>query len=830
MPSSRLSATTGKRRSPQRFHSARITAIAGRAHTYDTLGRLVQTTERFEQEAFKQYVSTTGFDDLGRVSSTTYPSGLALGYAYSNGTAPQGKTAGFLISLANAASPALPYWSISALASPFDARGNLLKAVLGNGISSDNVFDTISSKAFALRAGAGSGADRFDQRYTYDAAHNLVVRTNGFGGGEERFAYDKLDRLRSYTVNSVERSALTYNAIGNILTKSDVGGYHYSASRPHAVSWAAGTAYGYDANGNLLSASGNQSRSNTWSDYNLPETISANGAVTRFEYDEQYKRVKETTTAGSTERRLWLLHPDNAGGLAFEREETWVSGVMQKNENRHYIAVGGQVIGVVKTHNANDPEAALNGTASSDANFTLYWHKDALGSIVAVSNGAGTVIERPAFDAWGRRLLNDRQIDWSAAGPAHGDRGYTGHEHLDEQGLVHMNARLYDPVLARFLSPDPLIQSPHDLQNYNQYSYVLNSPLRYTDPSGKCIWDFCIVEIFVAVAGAAAINNGNQYWRIAGTVALAWALGPGFGEGGGLVETGLGTTWAGGTSATAVGNSAIAGGLTSYVASGGDVEAAFIGAIAGGAFTYVGGPAGLGGAEKIIAHAVIGCAQGAVTGGSCGPSAMAAAFGKLATPSGIPAGVEPFVASVIAGGTASVIGGGKFANGALQAAMGYLFNQLSGGPRYLNKPTSSTDVLIHKPDGTAFWVPLAAASAAATAVNLGHENISVTHPTVEQVGQRISLGGLALTAGGLQTGYVPAMAAGSGLQVTGAALEFFGRPNSSNALSLATELATDRIPAVRFGAGVSLGVSAIRFGASTLPVSRPPQLSELNVP
>ena len=64
------------------------------------------------------------------------------------------------------------------------------------------------------------------------------------------------------------------------------------------------------------------------------------------------------------------------------------------------------------------------------------------------------------------------------------DRGYTGHEHLDAFGLINMNGRVYDPYIGRFLSPDPLVQQPGNLQNYNRYSYVLNNPLKYTDPSG----------------------------------------------------------------------------------------------------------------------------------------------------------------------------------------------------------------------------------------------------------------------------------------------------------------------------------------------------------
>ncbi|MDJ0947274.1 MAG: RHS repeat-associated core domain-containing protein, partial [Kiloniellales bacterium] len=63
-------------------------------------------------------------------------------------------------------------------------------------------------------------------------------------------------------------------------------------------------------------------------------------------------------------------------------------------------------------------------------------------------------------------------------------RGFTGHEHLDAVGLIHMNGRVYDPVLGRFLSADPFVPSPTATQSFNRYSYVGNNPLSYTDPTG----------------------------------------------------------------------------------------------------------------------------------------------------------------------------------------------------------------------------------------------------------------------------------------------------------------------------------------------------------
>ena len=88
-----------------------------------------------------------------------------------------------------------------------------------------------------------------------------------------------------------------------------------------------------------------------------------------------------------------------------------------------------------------------------------------------------------SLDAWGRRR-NPDGFGYDNLSSATFDRGYTGHEHLDEFGLINMNGRLYDPMLGRMLSPDIVIQQEHNSQAYNRYSCCFNNPLRFTDPSG----------------------------------------------------------------------------------------------------------------------------------------------------------------------------------------------------------------------------------------------------------------------------------------------------------------------------------------------------------
>lgn len=129
-----------------------------------------------------------------------------------------------------------------------------------------------------------------------------------------------------------------------------------------------------------------------------------------------------------------------------------------------------------------------------------YICRDYLGSITHVTDGSGSLVEELSYNAWGR-LRDPRTHEIYAPGEEPDlflGRGYTGHEHLAMFGLINMNARLYDPAVGRFLSPDPYVQAPDRSQNFNRYSYCLNNPLRYTDESGEY---FGIDDLIAAVVG-----------------------------------------------------------------------------------------------------------------------------------------------------------------------------------------------------------------------------------------------------------------------------------------------------------------------------------------
>jgi len=140
-----------------------------------------------------------------------------------------------------------------------------------------------------------------------------------------------------------------------------------------------------------------------------------------------------------------------------------------------------------------------------------YICRDYLGSITHLTNSAGAVVQELSYDAWGRlrNPANQQAYTQGQEPELFLGRGYTGHEHLAQFGLVNMNARLYDPAVGRFLSPDPYVQNPLFSQNYNRYSYVLNNPLRYTDPTGEYALVDDIIAFVIGGTVNVIVNIGN---------------------------------------------------------------------------------------------------------------------------------------------------------------------------------------------------------------------------------------------------------------------------------------------------------------------------------
>jgi len=143
---------------------------------------------------------------------------------------------------------------------------------------------------------------------------------------------------------------------------------------------------------------------------------------------------------------------------------------------------------------------------NNNAGQIYYLYKDHLGSITAITNATGTVVERRSFDAWGRLRNPDNWNYTNIPTMTILERGYTGHEHLFGFGLINMNGRMYDPLIGRMLSPDPYVPNATNTQDFNRYTYARNNPLKYTDPDGEWIH----IPIMAAIGG---IMNVASNWK-----------------------------------------------------------------------------------------------------------------------------------------------------------------------------------------------------------------------------------------------------------------------------------------------------------------------------
>jgi len=428
------------------------------AFVYDDYGRL--SSRQIVSDATYQY--NYGYDSAtGFMNSLVYPTStanhrLSLQYVYQNGLLHQVKEAG-----------GTTYWQGNAL----NAFGQVTQEALGNGIVTNRAIDAVTGLLSSLQSGPGGGAARQNESYLFDRMGNLTQRQNNNLGLTENFHYDVLDRLDYSMLGSVTNLDLSYDALGNITSRSDVANgatWVYHATKKHAVVQAGSYTYGYDANGNVTNRNGH---SITWTSYNYPSVVNDTGKTLTFDYGPDRQRFRQvyTTTGSSTETTIYI------GELL---EKVTVDGV---TDWRHKIVAGKSGIAIVSRK-------------SSGTNTTRYLLRDHLGSIADILDDTGASFVSESFAAFGARRDPDT---WSGPCPCPdlqkiksvSRRGFTDHEMIGGQsmGLIHMNGRVLDSNIGRFISADPFIQDPSHSQALNRYSYGLNNPLSKTDPSGFMI-------------------------------------------------------------------------------------------------------------------------------------------------------------------------------------------------------------------------------------------------------------------------------------------------------------------------------------------------------
>lgn len=659
---------------------------------YDSLGRVSETHTTIDGTT---HYSKVTYDQYGRVFQ--HYDAARDGRVYdNNATQTIYNTYGFVEQIVNAGRDNNgDFLQTYYQAIDNDARGNITAEVLGDGYRTTRTYHAQTGRVENTTVNThalGSGYDLLSYSTDWDALGNLnyknKIRRDQSGNLlhdlREDYSYDNLNRLESAIVQGGGRMDLSYDSFGNITSKNSydslgdiindasVGNYTYgngsNGAGPHAVinTSIGNIAYHYDANGNMTSDS--SGRTLLYTTFDKPYSISKGTHTTEFSYGPSRSRYKRVDNAnGAITTTLYL------GGV---EKITKPDGSRQ---NKRYIN------GVAIVTESYDSSNVLQTIQEQ------YLYKDHLGSILLITNFdpiafVTTSVQDMDFDPWGQRRKADNYSHLTSSELANFDhslttRGYTGHEMLDEVGLIHMNGRVYDPKLARFIQADPIIDGVTNTQGYNRYSYVANNPLNATDPSGYSGWnkfrDNILKPVVIAVASYFTAGwAAGAYTSAASTAAVAAGT---FGQTTFLAIT-ANAAVVGGLVGGAVGGAL---GAAAYGGSGRDIlKGALFGAVSGAAFGAIGGSnIGLGG--KALAHGFTGGVMSVLQGGKFGHGFFSAGLTKLANVNsifGTSAG-RVFAAAVI-GGTISDATGGKFANGAVTAAFGQLFN----GERGRRKP------------------------------------------------------------------------------------------------------------------------------------------------
>jgi len=359
----------------------------------------------------------------------------------------------------------------------------------GNGISTTASYDTSTGSLLRTLSSVQ------DLTYAYDIFGNLTSRVDAKRGLNDTYHYDSLNRLTDSS-----GIATGYDNQGNILTKGGLA-LSYGGPRPHAVTSAGGVAYTYDANGNLL---GRGASTVSWTAFNQPLQMQTGGTTSTFAYNDSFGRVMETNVSGTGTTKKYYIDG------AFEQFVNPGS-----TETRIYVNAPSGAVGVRAWLEQGAGVATTTGNRTAGREEVEFYHTDNLGSITTVTDSNGQPMEQYSFESWGARTPYTAGTGGTFALVT--DHGYTGHEMLDAHALIHMNGRIYDPLLGRMLSPDPFVQQVWDPQNYNRYSYVLNNPMVFMDPSGK-LW-FGEGLTFKEFANAALSGLGTGIYNV--TIASA---------------------------------------------------------------------------------------------------------------------------------------------------------------------------------------------------------------------------------------------------------------------------------------------------------------------
>ena len=463
--------------------------VGGTTWRYDLRGRVLAETR---QMAGYSFTTQYGYHADDRISAETYPDGEQVSYWYDSRGLPV--EMGEAFQLGNDYLPGASY-------TPMGQPDHL---DYGNGMRVGYVYDARNYRLLSLQAPG------LALRYGYDAGGNITSLADG--GATTSFTYDALDRLLTAGGPTSPYSAsYSYDAIGDLTGKAEGPGpsqpYGYGAQasdcpdpglrKAHAVVTAGSSAYCYDRNGNQVrrtDAAGTTSLS--YDAENRLVGVVSGTLTTTFAYDGDGNLVQRTDAAGSTylgkdyelsvpanppaptptpspmptppgmAQRAWL--PALAG-------QGWSMGAGTPALTKYYSLAGRRI-------------AQRSGQGP-----VTYLYPDHLGSTLATS----TEGESARYYPYGSTRTGSVGTVYK----------YSGQRTDSGIGLAWVRSRWYDSALGRWVQPDSMVPNPENPQSLNRYSYVLNNPVRFVDPSGHA--QACADG---DVGGGCGIGEEYWYW------------------------------------------------------------------------------------------------------------------------------------------------------------------------------------------------------------------------------------------------------------------------------------------------------------------------------
>jgi RHS repeat-associated protein len=296
-------------------------------------------------------------------------------------------------------------------------------------------------------------------RYQYTAGDDITNLSGTGMSSAESVAYDNVHRIKTY---SGLTGSYGFDAVGNMTTNIESGAvqaYGYGVRRAQAVKLANGGSDLYDLCGNMIvrASSGTNSEALVYDGENQLvryAQVNTNFTLVKFGYAGDGTRLWKWSNL-TTNLQVWIgdIYEEKGGKVLF-----------------HVFAGNEQIC----TFETNSP---LMG-GSDTTKVGDYYHEDSLNSSSALSSSGGSQTEVNVYYPFGRVQTASPQTSFQVS------RRFTGQVFDNETGLYYYNARYYDPYLGRFIQADTEIPDLSNPQSYNRYTYCVNDPLRYNDPSG----------------------------------------------------------------------------------------------------------------------------------------------------------------------------------------------------------------------------------------------------------------------------------------------------------------------------------------------------------